>query len=341
MKDYKKALLIGSLVLLCLITVACEDHPFFTNSTTKEKKDNNSPESLNNRQSQREVDEETEPSALQVPAYTHVERPEHFYIQIEPNLLEPVSLNKAFETFQSLEKATKKEVKKELSELGFPDKQKLDNPGAQLNENELSLVYYALTKVKNNQYQNWFNVEESEGFLFGGLYEYTHGAVQVDYVTDPETKEAIFEHYIKVDDPSRSQSPSFFINYLVRDGRVYQIYDPATNSAGNLFPFPFGIAPTRMILPYDVKVGNTWEQEVKVNEETYKMVSEITGKPKDEIHVTSFINGIEGYPDNRYKEEYVLKKGMGIPYEYRSNLTDNMGTDFEFKFVKEQPVQIQ
>jgi oxalate decarboxylase/phosphoglucose isomerase-like protein (cupin superfamily) len=85
----------------------------------------------------------------------------------------------------------------------------------------------------------------------------------------------------------------------------------------------------------------TWEQQVEVDGQTYKMVSEIIDVQPEEIKVEAYIDGIANYPNNRYTEEYVIKKGIGISYHYHTKMPDNLGYEFEFTFHKETDIQIQ
>ncbi|QHS24018.1 hypothetical protein GWK91_14315 [Virgibacillus sp. MSP4-1] len=349
MMIFKKRFMAG-LFLFSLLLTACEDGAKSNSQngqTISNPPDNQGEEEkINSEEEEKEID--TSPaqnqhknSGIKVPAYKHLEGPDDFYTQMEPNLLQPVSLNEAYKAYQSIDNDAQSVVQEELTELGFSDIQKLDHSSNQLNENELSLLYYVLTKTKNKQLQDWFNIGDKEGFIFTGLSEYSYDAVQVQQASEPETHEALFENYVEVEDPAIAGSPFFFISYLVRDGRVYQVHDPAANSTENITPFPYGIAPTRMILPYHVQKGTAWEQEVTIDGKTYSMISEITDKQDDEVRVSSFINGMEGYPNNRYEEEYIIKKGIGISYHYHTKHPDNMGNHFEFKYSHEQPVLIQ
>ncbi|MRG87338.1 hypothetical protein [Salinibacillus xinjiangensis] len=308
--------------------------------TEPKENDSGDADDKSNEQNEEPTTEYNE-SSLAVPDYIHVERPNDFHTQSQPNLKEPIPHTKALNIYSSLNENEKQKVRKILTDLGFPDLNKLSQNTDSLHERELELLYYAVTTMKNQQYQSWFNLEESEGLLFMGLFEYAHQSVQFSSQIEPETNEAIFEHYIQVEDPASAGQPFFFLNYLVRDGRVYQVHDPATNSVEHIFPFPYGIAPNRMILPYDIQVGSKWEQNVEVDGQQYKMVSEIIEIKPEVIRVKGYIEGIENYPNNRYEEEYVVKKGIGISYHYHTKMPDNIGIDFEFEFVKEEPIQIQ
>jgi hypothetical protein len=237
--------------------------------------------------------------------------------------------------YYNLPSSTQQKVANELTKQGF-DMDLLENADRPINQSEATVVFDAIIKVKNEQNYNWFELDEMQVHYYSGAVEYAHQAYLVGFDMDSTTKEGYLKQEIHIQDMSGQQNDRFFyIQHVFRDGEIYQ--ERIDSAEGPIDPFPFGIAPHRMILPSNVVLGETWSEDVEINGQMYTIHSEITKIEPKKVFVESYIDGISGYANNRYEEQYTIEKNLGISLHTHS-MPDPINFDFGFQYYQSGPL---
>jgi hypothetical protein len=237
--------------------------------------------------------------------------------------------------YYNLPSSTQQKVADELTKQGF-DMDLLENADRPLIQSESEVVFDAIIKVKNEQNYNWFELDEMQVHYYSGAVEYAHQAYLVGFDIDSTTKEGYLKQEIHIQDMSGQQNDRFFyIQHVFRDGEIYQ--ERMDSAQGPIEPFPFGIAPHRMILPSNVVLGETWSEQVEIDGQQYTIHSEITQIEPKKVFVDSYIDGISGYANNRYEEQYTIEKNLGISLHTHS-MPNPINFDFGFQYYQSGPL---